>query len=324
MADNAESEAIKKSLLRERKARKLAEQLLEKRATELYLANQELDATIANLKKSNLQLLQSEKMASVGQLAAGVAHEINNPVGFISSNLGTLREYVDELTQLVELQHQYISQGNPAPETEALHQSLATLRDKIDVEFLLPDMSDLVNESIDGVKRIKKIVADLSEFSRSNSDEYEETDINEIIEKTINVAWNELKYKVTLQKEFGLLPAVRCNSGKLAQVFLNLLINASHAIATEGTVTITTREDAGYAHISIRDTGSGIAEEKLAKIFDPFFTTKPVGEGTGLGLHIASSVVDAHGGRIEVESELGTGTCFTVVLPVKGPAESQE
>ena len=327
----AEYDAIQKTLKRERKARKLAEEMLEQRATELYLANIELDNTIATLKRSNLQLLQSEKMASVGQLAAGVAHEINNPIGFISSNLGTLREYIDDLRKVVELQQRFISasEDNEQPpgstlprkaeEKQQLQAQLNAVLQKADLEFMLPDPNDLLDESIDGVKRIRKIVADLSDFSRVNTPDYKEADINELIEKTINVAWNEMKYKVEIVRDFGTLPAVRCNSGKLAQVFLNLLINASHAIEGQGTVTLRTESINERVEISIIDTGSGISEEKLVSIFDPFFTTKAPGKGTGLGLHIARSVIDAHQGVIEVESEEGKGTCFTVSLLVAGP-----
>lgn len=323
-----ESAAIKKALDRERKARKLAETLLEDRAAELYLANQELDATIAILKKSNLQLLQSEKMASVGQLAAGVAHEINNPVGFISSNLGTLREYIADLSEVIETQQKCIggvselaekAPANDSANHTALLDELNNVLKKVDLEFLLLDVRDLLDESIDGVKRIRKIVADLSDFSRVNSPDYKVANINTLLEKTISVAWNELKYKAEVVREFGQIPEVKCNSGKLIQVFLNLVINASHAIETQGVVTITTKQLNDTVIISISDTGTGIAEDKLASIFDPFFTTKKAGKGTGLGLHIVNSVIESHQGKIEVESTLGVGTTFNVILPIAGP-----
>ena len=321
----AENKALMNALSRERKARKLAESLLEERAVELFLANRELEKTIKTLKSSNLQLLQSEKMASVGQLAAGVAHEINNPVGFISSNLGTLRDYIEDVRQVIDAQKFSIKAGTECTDAERYVEinakviaNLNALLDKVDIDFLMVDMNDLLDESIDGVNRIRKIVADLLDFSRTNSADYKNTDINALLERTLSMAWNELKYKTEVNREFGELPSVYCNDGKLGQVFLNLILNASHAIEERGSITITTRHDGDNVSIIIADTGVGIPKNIISNIFDPFFTTKSVSEGTGLGLHIVRSVVEAHQGTISVDSQLGQGASFIILLPVAG------
>ena len=321
----AENKALTNALSRERKARKLAESLLEERAVELFLANRELQESIKTLKASNLQLLQSEKMASIGQLAAGIAHEVNNPVGFISSNLSTLRDYIEDVRQVIAAQRFAIKTGVDCKDAQRYVEinakaiaDLNTLLEKVDLDFLMVDMNDLLDESIDGIDRIRKIVADLLDFSRTNSSEYKNADINALIEKSLNVAWNELKYKTDVNRDFGELPAVYCNDGKLTQVFLNLLLNASHAIEDHGEITIKTRRAGDNVSIIVSDTGVGISENVIANIFDPFFTTKSVSEGTGLGLHIVRSVIDAHQGTITVDSELGKGTSFAILLPILG------
>jgi len=321
----AENKALMNALSRERKARKLAESLLEERAVELFLANRELEKTIKTLKSSNLQLLQSEKMASVGQLAAGVAHEINNPVGFISSNLGTLRDYIEDVRQVIDAQKFSIKMGIECTDAKRYVEinakviaDLNALIDKIDIDFLMVDINDLLDESIDGVNRIRRIVADLLDFSRINSADYKNTDINALLDKTLSMAWNELKYKTEVNRDFGELPAVYCNDGKMAQVFLNLLLNASHAIEERGSITITTRHIGDDISIMIADSGVGIPKNIISNIFDPFFTTKNVREGTGLGLHIVRSVIEAHQGTISVDSQVGQGTSFIILLPVTG------
>ena len=321
----AENTALTNALLRERKARKLAESLLEERAVELFLANRDLEESIKTLKKSNLQLLQSEKMASVGQLAAGVAHEINNPVGFISSNLGTLRDYIEDVCQVIDAQRFAVKAGGECQDVEQYAEvnakaiaNLDALLKKVDLDFLMLDMNDLLDESIDGVSRIKKIVADLLDFSRTNSSDYKNSDINALLEQALSIASNELKYKAEINKDLGELPPVYCNSGKLGQVFLNLLLNASHAIEERGSITITTKRVGDNVRIVVADSGVGIPKNILANIFDPFFTTKTVSEGTGLGLHIVRSVIDAHEGVISVDSQVGSGTSFTILLPIAG------
>ena len=321
----AENKALTNALMRERKARKLAESLLEERAVELFLANRELQESIKTLKASNLQLLQSEKMASIGQLAAGIAHEVNNPVGFISSNLGTLRDYIEDVRQVIDAQKFSIEMGAECRDVEHYTKinakaiaDLKALLEKIDIDFLMVDMNDLLDESIDGVNRIRKIVAGLLDFSRSHSSDYKHADINAMLEKTLSMAWNELKYKTEVTRDFGDLPAVYCNDGKIAQVFLNLLLNASYAIKERGSITITTRHVEDNVSIVVADSGVGIPKDVINNIFDPFFTTKNVSEGTGLGLHIVRSVIDAHQGTISVDSQIGKETSFTILLPILG------
>ncbi len=287
----------------------------------MYILEQqhdEIQRAYKELKIAQSQITQQEKMASIGQLAAGVAHEINNPTGFIMSNLGSFQKYVDKLTEFMGVQTEALSQL-PAEQTEEIQKKRKALK----VDFITEDIKCLVKESLDGADRIKKIVQDLKSFSRVDEAEQKMADINAGIESTINIVWNELKYKVTLHKEFGDIPQTKCNPGQLNQVFMNMLVNAAHAIEKQGDLTVKTwfippcaGEDGGWINVSIADTGSGIPADKLTRIFEPFYTTKEVGKGTGLGLSIAYDIVKKHKGEIQVESELGNGTMFTVKIPV--------
>lgn len=313
---NQNVEVLNRTLERERAARKQAEQLLEDKARELYVSNRELSSSLDRLKEAQSQLVQSEKMASVGQLAAGVAHEINNPVGFISSNLGTLKEYIQDIVGVLKKQQSFLN--SLAKDTTGLAE-IEELRETVDLEFILDDIDGLVKESIDGTQRVRKIVSDLSEFSHVNSPDLVEENINALLDKTLNLAWNELKYKAEVNKDYGDIPTVICNGGKFGQVFLNLMINAAHAIEDKGYITLRTKTVDSYVQVEIEDTGKGISEADLAKIFDPFFTTKDIGNGTGLGLHIVQDVINKHGGTIKVSSEVGVGTAFSIRLPCSGP-----
>ena len=306
---------------RERAARHKAEQLLEDKSRELYELNINLEKSLVELQQAQSQLVQSEKMASVGQLAAGIAHEINNPVGFIASNLGSLKEYFEDIVSL--LQRQTAFHETLLPDTAGLTEVVA-LKKEIDLEFILDDVDSLIKESIDGTQRVRKIVSDLSEFSHVNSPDLNEQNINELLDKTLNIAANELKYCAEVVKEYQPLPAVVCNGGKLGQVFLNLLINAAHAMPEKGTIYVRTMKEGDYVQIQIEDTGCGISEKNRVKIFDPFFTTKDVGKGTGLGLHIVNDVMNRHGGSIRVDSIVGEGTTFSLRLPVAGPPKDVE
>ena len=317
---NNDSEILKRALDRERKARKQAEILLEDKARDLYISNQELLGSIEELKKAQLHLVQSEKMASVGLLAAGVAHEINNPIAFVSSNLETLAEYTNDLAQVIQKQTQFLQH---LPKDSDDLRLLLNYQKDMDIEFVTKDLGSLIHESIEGLGRVKKIVNDLSEFSHLSREEYSEENIHEIIDKAINISWNQIKYKVELDTHYEKLPLIKCKAGKLGQVFLNLIINASHAIENKGKLSIYTelceeRDRKDWIVITFIDTGSGIDPQDISKIFDPFFTTKDVGQGTGLGLHIVGDVVSNHGGTITVESELGVGTCFSIHLPIAG------
>jgi two-component system, NtrC family, sensor kinase len=285
--------------------------------------NQTLENTLQQLKESQLKILQSEKMASIGQLAAGVAHEINNPTGYVSSNLKTLFDYQEGLLKVIVLYRQLVSMVKGRTLNDADLKDLSALVDRIseieaseDIDFILNDMLPLISESREGTQRIKKIVNDLKEFSHPGEDEKKEANLNDNIETTLNIVWNEIKYKADVEKDFGDIPLLLCYPQRLNQVFLNILINAAHAIEANGTIRVETRYVSGQVEITISDNGCGIPEENLARIFDPFFTTKAVGKGTGLGLHLAYNIIRDHGGTIEVKSRIGEGTSFIIRLPV--------
>jgi len=277
----------------------------------------EQQALIQRLEAAQSQLLQSEKMAAIGQLAAGVAHEINNPVGYIGSNLNPLGRYVETLLGLID-RYQAVEAKLDA-ETVA---ALARERQAIDLDYIRQDIRDLLRESGEGIARIKQIVQDLKDFSRVDEAERQWADLHRGLDSTLNVVWNELKYKAEVVKDYGTLPPVECVPSQLNQVFLNLLVNAAHAIDTRGTITLRTGVRNDEVFVEIADTGRGIAPEHRNRIFEPFFTTKPVGQGTGLGLSLAYGIVQKHGGRIEVESEVGKGAAFRVWLPVRRIGES--
>lgn len=260
------------------------------------------------LEEAHNQLLQSEKMASIGQLAAGVAHELNNPIGFVHSNLGTLDGYVHDLMAI-------ISAYEGLSSTQA--ESMQRIMEERDFSFIKDDIFSLLDESKDGLGRVRKIVQDLKSFSRVGEQEWKEADLHQGINSTLNIVWNELKYKVKVVKDYGDIPYVFCLVSQLNQVFMNLLVNAGHAIETEGTITIRTRRhgEDGVC-IEISDTGKGIAPEHINRIFEPFFTTKPVGKGTGLGLSLSYSIIERHQGHIEVDSQLGAGSTFRILIPI--------
>jgi len=280
--------------------------------TRLAKTQEELKEAYNELKSAQSQMLQKEKMASIGQLAAGVAHEINNPMGFIASNVSSLGRYTKKITEFIHLQDEAIA-SSALPE---LLQELDEKRKTLKLDFILEDIDQLIEESLDGADRVKQIVQNLKSFSRVDEAEHKEADINECLESTLNIVWNELKYKATITKEYGEIPILKCYPQQLNQVFVNLLVNASHAIEKQGEIKIKTWNGDGKIKISVSDTGAGIEKDKVEKIFEPFFTTKPVGKGTGLGLSIAYDIVKKHNGEITVETEVGKGTTFTVQIPV--------
>lgn len=270
---------------------------------------------MAGKKRQELEarLLQSDKMASVGQLAAGVAHEINNPMGFIAGNLRSLQKYADKFSIYIDAQKAFIEAGSKPQDAE----NLKTLEKKIKLEFLLEDTKDLIDESLDGASRVQAIVRNLKTFARVDQDGVQTIDLNECIDSTLNIIWNELKYKTEIEKDYADLPAISCHPQQLSQIFLNLLINASHAIETQGIIKIRSWSDEDHVYVAVSDDGCGISEDDLRQIFVPFFTTKEVGKGTGLGLSMVYDMVKGHDGDISVESELGKGTTFTVKLPIR-------
>ena len=274
------------------------------------------------LEEAQNQLLQSEKMASLGQLAAGVAHELNNPIGFVRSNVTTLKGYLDSLFGIIKAYDTKAAESMP-PEALA---ALAAIKQREDFDFLHEDIFQLLAESQDGLTRVQDIVQNLKDFSRVGESGFGWADLHACLDSTLNIIWNELKYKCTVVKHYDpALPQVYCIASQLNQVFMNLLVNAGHAIAEKGEITITTRQTPdGTVQVAISDTGCGIAAEHLPHLFEPFFTTKPIGKGTGLGLSITYGIIGKHKGSIDVSSEVGKGTTFTVNLPVDRSDEAED
>jgi len=279
---------------------------------------QALQLEIEERKHLESQLVQSEKLASLGQLAAGVAHEINNPVGFISSNLSTLDGYFKQLQQMLDAY-----QRSEAHIAEPEHRDpLTALRNELDLDFLKDDIPILIRESKDGIGRVVQIVKDLKNFSRVDNDQtWQFANLQQGIDSTLNIVASELKYKADVIKHYAPLPEIECLASQLNQVVMNLVINAAQAMGPErGTITISNGVEGEHVWLEVTDNGCGIAPDTVQKIFDPFFTTKPVGEGTGLGLSLSYGIVKKHRGDISVSSELGKGTKFRVVLPIRQTA----
>jgi signal transduction histidine kinase len=271
---------------------------LESRIAEEVLKNREKDG----------MLLHQDKLASIGQLAAGVAHEINNPMGFIMGNLSTLKQYAGSLQKYCQLVE------NNVP--DSIRPALQEARKQLDLDYILDDLTPLLAESTEGAERVRRIVMDLKDFARPDSEEMHDADLNQLIQSTINIVRNELRYVAELDLQLGELPRLVCHSQQINQVISNLLVNAAHAIETQGVITVITSHQGDHVVLVIADTGKGIPPELCSRIFDPFFTTKEVGKGTGLGLSISYDIIKKHNGEITVESEVGKGTTFTVKLPV--------
>ena len=296
--------------------RKAAEEQLLASYAELKNAHEELKA-------SQKSLVQNEKMASLGILSAGVAHEINNPVGYILSNLTTLSEY---LPKLDETYHEMKSLINEIDADHPLHSKKLEVEKLIkgrDIDYLREDTHELLEETREGANRVLSIVRGLRNFARSDEEEMAASDVNDCLKSTLNLVNNELKYHCTVETNLADLPPVHCSTSKLGQVFMNILINASHAVSEKGYIRVSTRQKNDRVFIEIRDNGSGMSEETLKNIFQPFYTTKPKGQGTGLGLAISYGIVEEHGGLITVDSTEGAGTSFTIELPISGPDNSQ-
>lgn len=268
---------------------------------------------IRKLEEAQNQLLQSEKMASIGQLAAGVAHEINNPIGFVSSNLETLQHYCHSLVQALEFAGQ-LAAKHPCAELASSYQQYKTQHN---LDFLLQDMPELITESLEGTGRVMSIVKSLREFSHVDSTEWKETSLIDSMESTLRIINNELKYKATIHKDYQQqMPLVYCQSMQINQVFMNLLLNAVQAMDQPGDIYIRISTEGEFAKVSVRDTGSGVAPQHLTKVFEPFFTTKPVGAGTGLGLSLSYSIIQKHQGKLSVNSQQGQGAEFVIALPL--------
>ncbi len=292
---------------------------VERRESEIQLRENiaSLEGLNKELSEAQHQLVQSEKLASLGQLAAGVAHEINNPIGFVLSNFNTLKEY---LATLATLTNKYVeferAVGAPSGTAAALAKSIKDYRDENDVPFILEDADCLSDESIDGLNRVREIVAGLKSFARVDGPEFCEASLNDLLEVSLRMVWNDLKYKCEIKRNLAEIPPIRCHPGQINQVFTNLLVNAGQAIETSGVITVNTYQQAQEVVVEIVDNGKGIPADIRAEIFNPFFTTKPVGEGTGLGLSVSYGIVQKHRGEIAVESEVGKGTTFRVSFPL--------
>lgn len=271
-----------------------------------------------NFNESHKQLLQLEKMASIGQLAAGVVHEINNPIGFISNNMEFLKQYIADYTKVFRM----VGNLKNSVEEENMEKAksivveMTQLEQDINLEYMINDVDKLLDHTQKGIERVKKIVMDLRTFVRRGDEIMEMTDAEAVMEGILNIVWNEIKYKAELKKEYGKIPLVRCNAQEVGQVFINLLVNAAQAISDKGEMTIRTYSTNNHACIAISDTGCGIAPQNMDKIFTPFFTTKGIGKGTGLGLSVSYDIMKRHNGDIRVESQEGKGTTFTVLLPI--------
>jgi PAS domain S-box-containing protein len=291
----------------------------EQAEAELLRRNSELTELNSKLSAAQAQLVQSEKLASIGQLAAGVAHEINNPIGYIFSNFGSLERYIADLLTMLsayEEAEKSVADANVAA-------GLKATREQVDLGFLKEDIPVLMRESKEGIVRVRKIVQDLKDFSRVDAtQEWLWTNLHQGIDSTLNIVANEVKYKADIIKEYGELPDVECLSTQIYQVVMNLVVNAAHAIGDErGKIRIRTGVDGDNVWIDVTDNGAGIPQENLSRIFDPFFTTKAIGKGTGLGLSLSYGIMQKHHGKIEVRSEVGKGTCFKLTLPIRHPVD---
>lgn len=313
------------------KERKLAQDIVLAKNYELEIANLKLERnetalkdlledmkkTYNELKNAQNNLMQSEKLASIGQLAAGVAHEINNPVGFIGSNLVTLDAYISSFMDLLEAVNgikQAIKDGD-VKKAKRLVSTMEKIEKNSDLNFIKSDARDLLKESKEGVDRIKNIISNLKIFARPSEETKSYESVNKILDDVLSITWNEISFRAEITKEYEDVPFIECNPQQIGQVFINILVNASQSITGKGSIKIKTYEQNGRVFVEISDNGTGIEEGNLNKIFDPFFTTKDPGKGTGLGLSISYEIMKKHNGAIDVESKVGKGTTFILSFP---------
>ncbi|MDD3326319.1 MAG: ATP-binding protein [Zoogloea sp.] len=299
----------------------LEDDIARREGAELELLKRYAELTELNclLHETQQQLVQSEKLASIGQLAAGVAHEINNPIGYVSSNIRSLDDYITRLFQVLDA-YQSAEAELPDP-TRAL---IGKTKREADFDYLRDDIHELIRESAEGTERVRKIVQDLRDFSRSDTNQqWQAADLHMGLDSTLNIASNEIKYRADVVREYGALPLVECLPSQLNQVFMNLFVNAAQSIpdGRRGTLRVRTGHCGDQVWIEVEDDGCGMQPEVVDRIFDPFFTTKPVGKGTGLGLSLSYGIIQKHHGKITASSTPGNGTLFRITLPVHQPAE---
>jgi signal transduction histidine kinase len=288
-------------------------EIRQKYVTELEKKNLELQELYRNLQDTQSQLIQSEKMASLGQMVAGIAHELNNPIGFVYANMITLQNYIRSINKILDLLTKKFDSKNSSGKDLL---SLKKLSEELELDFIKEDINNLISDSLQGSRRVKDVVLNLRNFSRLDEAETKKVDLHQGLDSTLLILNHEFKNKIKIHKDYGILPEIQCRAGQINQVFMNILINAIQAIRDGGNIWITSRVKGGNIKIEIRDDGMGIPKSIQNRIFDPFFTTKPVGSGTGLGLSISYRIISEHGGTIKVESEENKGTVFIISIPI--------
>lgn len=280
----------------------------------------ELHQAVEKLKRIQMQLIQTEKMAGIGQLASGIAHEVNNPIGYIINNLSILNGYVNAINKSIKRYEEFIFDNLSKNQKQYTYtkEAVIKIKETFDLDYVLKDIKALSKESLNGANQIKNIVANLKNFAHPSQEKMILTDINQEMENAILLVWNELKRKCTIKKRYNRIPKLLCFQGQIKQIFVNLLINSLHAFDDDsGVIQISTYTKGNYIYIEITDNGKGIPKYFLPKVFDPFFTTKEIGKGTGLGLSIVYGIIKNHKGKIKVKSTAGKGTTFIISLPKK-------
>jgi len=320
---------LRRALDREKTRRFKAEALLEDKSRELYMSyealqdlNKNLESALTEVKSKQHQLIQSEKMASLGVMSAGIAHEINNPLAFVYSNISSLSSAVEQFSVYHKHVNNLIS-AESKTDRDACREVLSTFSDEEDLEYLFSDCIELIKETREGIERVKTIVSNLQTFARKETDIMELVNLHDCLTSTIKLADNQTKFTADIETEFSDIPNIYGYPGKLNQVFLNLIVNAVHAMGeNRGQIKITTAVAGKIITVKVTDTGCGMDAETMNDIFLPFFTTKDIGKGTGLGLSISHGIIEEHQGKISVDSVLGEGTTFTLEFPVP-PAETK-
>lgn len=321
MNQNEELELLRRAIIREKLAKKEAESLLESKTLELWTINTKLEAMHNDLMVHQRQLVSTEKLVALGQLSAGIMHEVNNPLAFVISNFGTLKEYNESYLCLAEWMNNYLKNNNMDQLKDS--ESLKKIADE-DWDFLISDTRSIFVEVKDGLDRIKDIVSNLKDFTRTKPSDREEIDVNNVVNNSLKIIHNKLKYNFDVKVCYGNIPNIHGNKNELSQVILNLVINATQAVENKrGKIEINTQFDGKDVQISVADNGKGIKPDVIERIFNPFFTDKPVGEGTGLGLSVSLKIIHELGGDINVESQLGVGTRFIVIIPLDQRKDSR-